>query len=242
MSYKLPKKAREYVLYQRTHLLPKRDQTSLKKIINRLNFWFQNKKYKDFVIKTAKAESSNIDKNYFSDLKKNVEKLLPHIPKETLSILDIGCGIAGLDIILNEYLKPNKIYLLDKTKIEKKIWYGFKKSGAFYNSLELAKKTFELNGVNTNIIELIDAPIDGNIPLEKESIDLVISTISWGFHYPIKTYIKSVLSLLKKKGVLIIDLRLSKNTKTELDELSKFFHVEIIDMENTFKTIRCVKK
>ena len=127
-------------------------------------------------------------------------------------------------------------------QIEKKIWYGFKKSGAFYNSLELAKKTFELNGVNTNIIEHIDAPIDGNIPLEKESIDLVISTISWGFHYPIKTYIKSVLSLLKKKGVLIIDLRLRKNTKTELDELSKFFHVEIIDMENTFKTIRCVKK
>ena len=174
--------------------------------------------------------------------KKKADQLIKFLPPNIKTILDIGCGIAGVDIVLNEYLKFSKIYLLDKTKTEEEIWYGFKKSGAFYSSLELAKETFKINGFNTNLIELIDAPKDGDIRLQKGSIDLVISTISWGFHYPISTYINSVINLLNDKGILIFDLRTEETSNEELKRLLENFNIEIIDSEIKYLTIKCTKK
>ncbi len=83
----------------------------------------------------------------------------------------------------------------------------FKDSGAFYNSLEIAQTTLVENGVPEDRISLIEASEDGRIDLEDESIDLVISTISWGFHYPVSTYLDSVHRILSENGSLIIDVR-----------------------------------
>ncbi len=242
MNYKLPQEARELALYQRTGLLPKNNVPIIKKILKRLRLIDRNKEYKNFVSNTAKKEANNIDKKYFSEIRIKANIILKHIPIGTSSILDIGCGIAGLDLIFNEYLNLSKIYLLDKTKIDESIWYGFKETAAFYNSLELAKDTLVQNNVDKNIIELIDAPSNGVIPLQKESIDLVVSTISWGFHYPISFYLKSVFNLLNKNGLVILDLRLGKNMKKEISDLSKFFHVEIISKGDHSQTIKCKKK
>ena len=242
MNYKLPKQAREFVLFQRTNLLPKFNLPIFKKILKKFNIINSNKEYKEFVKSTAEKESSNVDLKYFEDVRIKANTIIKHIPESTSSILDIGCGIAGLDLIFNEFFNLSKIYLLDKTKTEEDIWYGFKKSGAFYNSLELAKETLVLNSVDRDIIELIDAPDDGKIPLEKESVDLVISTISWGFHYPINFYLKSVFNLLNKDGLVILDLRLGKNMKKEISDLSEFFNVEVICKRDHLHTIKCTKK
>tara|TARA_B100000242_G_C42976696_1_gene453330 strand:+ start:164 stop:892 length:729 start_codon:yes stop_codon:yes gene_type:complete len=242
MNYKLPKQARELVLYQRTGLLPKNNVSIIKKILKRLRVLDRDKEYKKFVKNTANKEALNIDIKYFSEMKIKVDSIINHIPKGTSSILDIGCGIAGLDIILNEYFNFSKIYLLDKTQIEETIWYGFKEAGAFYNSLELAKETLVLNNVEEKIIELIDAPNNGLIALKKETIDLVVSTISWGFHYPIDFYLKSVFDLLNKNGLVILDLRLGKSTEKEMNYLSEKFHVDVISEGDKMQTIKCKKR
>jgi len=244
MRYILPEEARKYVLYQVTDILPKRNYSIFKKIRNRVKVIFniEDNDYKNFVLNTVKSKSLKIDQEYFAYAKKKADKFIKFIPPNIKTILDIGCGIAGVDIILNEYLKFSKIYLLDKTKTEREIYYGFKKSGAFYSSLELAKETFKINGLNTNLIELIDAPNDGNIQIQKGSIDLVISTISWGFHYPISTYLKSVFNLLNDKGILILDLRNGETSNKELRKLLENFNIEIIDSERKYLTIKCTKK
>jgi len=241
VNYKLSQEARELALYQRTGLLPKNNVPIIKKVLKRIRLIDRNKEYKNFVRNVAKKEANNIDKKYFSEIRIKANIILKHIPKSTSAILDIGCGIAGLDLIFNEYLNLSKIYLLDKTKIDKSIYYGFKETGAFYNSLELAKDTLVQNNVDKNIIKLVDAPSNGVIPLQKESIDLVVSTISWGFHYPISFYLQSVFNLLNKNGLVILDLRLGKNMKEQINDLSKFFHVEIISKGNHVKTIKCKK-
>ena len=57
-------------------------------------------------------------------------------------------------------------------------------------------------------------------------MELVISLISWGFHYPIQTYLDQVFALLAKGGTMIIDVR--KQTEG-LDMLGKrFAKVDVI--------------
>ncbi len=52
-----------------------------------------------------------------------------------------------------------------------------------------------------------------------QSFDLVISLISWGFHYPVSTYARPVYGALAPHGVLILDVRRGTAGKDELAEL-----------------------
>jgi hypothetical protein len=128
---------------------------------------------------------------------------------------------------------------LDKTRSEKKIWYSFSTNGAFYNSLQLAKKNLILNGIPSNKINLIEAPANGTIKNLK-NIDLIISTISWGYHYPVDLYIDSVFSIMAKNGTLILDVR--KNMGGLETLASKFKHISIIKEDSNSLTVKCSKK
>lgn len=238
MKYTLPSKAREFVLFQRTTLLPKRKAPNrLIRILQRLKF-FDNG-YEKFVREYALEEPELIDERYFQDMSSLAETLLPYIPKTTRSILDIGCGIAGLDLFLNEKLDSPTLFLLDKTAIEDKVWYDFKQEGAFYNSLELAKETLVSNGVSADQIECLDAPEDGVINLPSKSIDLVVSTISWGFHYPVATYLHSVSQILSDEGVLLLDIRKGAGGEAELE---KYFTIKTIQERVKHNTIKATQK
>jgi len=237
MLYKLPKEANEYVLLQRTSLI--KDERS--KLTKKLSLIGLGKSYESVVKEQSKENISQISDCYYAEIEKIFNVVKNHIPKNTRSILDIGSGLSGLEVFLWALLKKNqpKIYLLDKTKIEKKIWYEFKNHGAFYNSLGLAKKNLISNGVVSSKISLIEAPYNGVIRGIK-NIDLVISTISWGFHYPISLYLNSVISLMSKSGVLILDVR--KNTDGLEMLASKFKTIHIIKNENKYLTVKCLKK
>lgn len=45
-------------------------------------------------------------------------------------------------------------------------------------------------------------------------LDLVISLVSWGFHFPVSTYLDQVHDLLREGGRLILDLRKRKDQDT----------------------------
>ncbi len=84
----------------------------------------------------------------------------------------------------------------------------------------------ELNGVGPDRIETIEANDSGEVPINRP-LDLVISLISWGFHYPVDTYLAQIRSLLSKNGVLILDVR--KNTDGMKKIKEQFRHVDIIE-------------
>lgn len=238
MNHTLPTQAREYVLFQRTELLPKRDPYGLfKRLLMRLKL--ADDGFEDFVRDYAAAEPVKIDAEYFDVMRVKAESLLPHIPPETSSILDIGCGIAALDLFLFERLEAPTLILLDKTSIETKVWYMFEQSGAFYNSLELAEETLTQNGVPGDKIQLLEATDNGDIKLPDRSVDLIVSTISWGFHYPVSTYVDSVARVMSERGALIIDVR--DGTGGE-DELREHFDLDVIDVAEKHKTFKCTLK
>ena len=240
MAYKLPQEAIKYALLQRTSLtkLCADPRSKFTKKLSRIGL---GKSHNDVINDFSIKEHSKIEAYYYKEIKESFDAIKNHIPNYTKSILDIGCGLAGLDIFLHNMLKKNnpEIYLLDKTKVEGKIWYGFEQRGAFYNSLLLAKKNLSLNNIPLKKINIIEAPADGIIKNIK-NIDLVTSTISWGFHYPINLYLDSVIKLMSNRGVLIVNIR--KETY-ELEALSdKFKILNIIENTEKYFTIKCEKK
>ena len=138
MPYKLPKEASEFVLFQRTSLI----HDGRSKLTKKLSRFGIGKRYEEVVRDQSKKTQNQIEKEYYKNVNVSFHDIKNHIPSDTKSILDIGSGIAGLDVFIQNLLKNNKpvFYLLDKTRSEKKIWYSFSENGAFYNSLLLAKK------------------------------------------------------------------------------------------------------
>jgi len=154
---------------------------------------------------------------YIRDMLGEYESIKPHLPPDVSTVLDIGCGVAGIDVLLHQHYQgsPNlQFLLLDRTEVNTTIYYQFHEQGAFYNSLSAAKETLEANGIVSKNIHLIEASEDMQIPVEQ--VDLVISLISWGFHYPVSTYVEKVWKHLNADGTLIIDIRKGSGGEAEL--------------------------
>jgi SAM-dependent methyltransferase len=125
-------------------------------------------------------------------------------------------------------LSRAELSLLDKDLLSEKIYYGYKSSGAFYNSLSIAQTFLTANAVPSSKILIYDPDADG-FP-RRERFDLIISLISWGFHYPVETYLEEVHGSLADDGVLILDLR--KGTDGRRSLAARFASVEtIVDAE-----------
>jgi len=131
--------------------------------------------------------------------------------------------MGGIDLQLYRHYGHADLYLVDKTYTEPRIWYGFAKEGAFYNNLDVAAKFLYLNGVSSQDVYLVDTDDFHTLSVQA---DLVISLFSWGYHYPVSTYVKRVYELLKPNGVLILDIRRNSDGVKQLKEI--FRSIEIV--------------
>lgn len=232
---KIPKEAVPFIIFQRTGFLNLGKFKIIRSII----------KLPIIYILAARVESiffhKRIIDSYNSEIVSEFETIKNNLPLECSYVLDIGCGIAGIDVLINNFFNSKTqpdFHLLDKSYTEKAIWYDYKSSGAFYNSLQLALKVLELNGVDAEKITLHEV---GRSESWKEAnkFDLVISILSCGFHYPVETYINSIYNCLKKGGVLILDIR--KGTDGLEKIKSKFGNTEIILSSEKFYRITAKK-
>jgi hypothetical protein len=73
------------------------------------------------------------------------------------------------------------------------------------------------NGISKENIHLLEVTEEYKIDAPPE-MDLVVSLISWGFHYPLSTYLDQVYNLLRTGGHLIIDLRYREGGLEELEK------------------------
>lgn len=161
------------------------------------------------------------------DMVKEYGIIKRYLPKNCRTVLDIGCGVAGIDVLIHKHYHSRdiKFYLLDKTSIETNVFYMFEKRGAFYNSLSVDRELLILNGIYEDNIELLEATGNNDIEITEE-IDFVISLISWGFHYPVSTYLDKVYEILAENGVLILDVRKGTDGKACVER--KFAETQII--------------
>ncbi len=235
MEIQIPKEATKYILFQRTpylfyrrnkiiqkinHLLPKRLAYALESLFSNYNL---------IVSLEARLTRNRVHQLFSIDMNNEYNEIRSYLPQTAGSILDIGCGIPGIDIMLNNHychFKPN-IFLLDKTEMPSKVYYSLTSNGCFYNSLAIARKFLEINGIRPEKIFTQEATPNNEI-LFVGPFDLVISLISWGFHYPVSTYLDAVYNKLSTEGVLIFDVRKTTDHNPLERIRNKFRKVEII--------------
>lgn len=235
-QYFIPDKAVPYILFQRTAYL-RYTHSLLYRALRKISpFSF----YKQTVYLESCVRGDKIKAMYMDDMTHEYNVIKNFLPDTCQSVLDIGCGIAGINILLNRHYNNSdmKFYLLDKSEIEDNVFYLFNSKGAFYNSLELACDTLASNGISKKNIISIIANEKNEIGID-EKVDLIISLISWGFHYPISTYLDRVHEILSENGRLIIDVRNDTDGLSLLT--SKFAHVDVIEETATRKRVVCFK-
>jgi hypothetical protein len=115
----------------------------------------------------------------------------PYLPDRVESILDIGCGMAGIDVLLKRKFPHARLELLDGDGEVGSC--GF--TSVIGNSRKATEALLKANGVECDRWHEVGTK-------EELKADLVISLLSWGFHYPLDTY--------RVKGFCIADLRRGK--------------------------------
>lgn len=117
-------------------------------------------------------------------------------------LLDIGCGVGGPTALIAQHCR-GKVHLLDGTDWGSR-HVGFDSTMAPYNDRAETETMLRANG----IAEFRWWPVGAT---ELPKVRNVVSLISWGWHYPVSTYLAAVEKALDAGGRLILDLRPGKS-------------------------------
>ncbi len=146
------------------------------------------------------------------------EQIVGHNIKPNDLILDIGSGIAVVDLLQAKANPTNKFILVDKQdqNFQQGVYYS--DQYPFYNSWAPVEDCVFASGLDANRFSMQDP----SMPWPE--VDHIISYFSWCFHYPKNTYWSKVLSSLKTGGTLTLDVRLidSEDVVGEISEELKF--------------------
>jgi SAM-dependent methyltransferase len=171
-------------------------------------------------------------------LVRDLETLLPYLPERATAVLDIGCGLGGIDILLHRHYAPAspRLTLIDRDGVSAELFYGYEDDAAHYTSLAGARLLLEQNGVPPADVTICDADRDGYPTGER--FDLIISLISWGYHYPLETYLDDVDRTLAPGGRVILDVR---EGAASVDALGRLGDVETVETSRG-RTRLCVRR
>lgn len=117
-------------------------------------------------------------------------QLLPFLPERAETLLDIGCGMAGIDVLLARHYPGAQLWLLDGDGDEPRS--GWNASLGAFSSRAAADALLAANGLRA--ARWLDVGTS-----EALRADLVVSLASWGYHYPLSAY--------RVSGYCIADLR-----------------------------------
>lgn len=154
--------------------------------------------------------------------------------KKIRKVVDIGCGHALVDLLF--WRKFNcRLHLVDIENTEGKRHHQFSDTGAGYASLESAKAFLVTNGVPPDQIQTTNPQ---RAELQDVDVDLVVSLISAGFHYPVSTYTSFALEALNPGGAFIFDARQGQQSERALAGFSK---VETVEVQAKFRKLSAIK-
>ena len=163
-----------------------------------------------------------------------------HIGTNVSTVVSIGPGLAGLEVMLSHYINSiddsyPEIILVDKSGIDP-IHFGYHRHAAVYNSLELAKRILTANGHPAENVKAIDAS-SANCLLDTHAgtVDLITSLLAWGFHFPVDAYLPLAKELLNPSGRIIIDIRKATDGRQALAE--EFNRIESIHDDPKFERL-----
>jgi hypothetical protein len=163
--------------------------------------------------------------------------ILEEFPEKNLTILDIGVGIGGYHKKwIREHSHSSTLYIMDNSEFNiRALSYGHGDSDRYYNSLFLTKNF--LNNVDSSKVKVesieIKKDYPGKIP---NHLDLIVSFISWGFHYSLENYWSTIIQRMSlNSSIILVDVRKNSQSYSFLKEQTNF-SLEIISSD--FKSDR----
>src|SRR3989338_3275914 len=133
----------KYILFQRTGYLKNNFLAGFLTCLGHWPVFYRTTVWLKSVIFTGQIKTE-----FSQDMLSEFNRLKSFLPPTINSLLDIGCGLAGIDILISQHYQHQiEIFLIDKTKIDRNIHYHFKEKGSFYNSLSAAKELLTANGI-----------------------------------------------------------------------------------------------
>lgn len=134
---------------------------------------------------------------YERSLEDDFASIKRYLPEQCGSVLDIGGGLGGIDILLARCYPGLQVRILDgEADAPKLILHD-----QTFNHMEATRSFLEANGV-TDFGYYTPAKL---LPLRP--FDLIISLRSWCFHYSPRTYLEFVRCCCGPNTRLIIDVR-----------------------------------
>ena len=144
----IDKNMAKLILFQRTELLSN-FQKKIRKIFGRYLF-------KNFMIKFF-LNIKKIESIYYNRMLEEFNEIKGEIEISNKSILSIGGGLGGLELILSSYFKQANFSIIERNYISKKIIYGWDNNNSeAYNILDLTFKFLTNNGMSQNNFEIYD--------------------------------------------------------------------------------------
>ena len=117
------------------------------------------------------------------------------------SVLDIGCGLAMIDILIQKKFHVPLIHLFDGDGTDE-LYEGYnKKAKPAWNDVMLAGEMVKANVPTETVVVPHFATELATIPC-----DALVSFKSWGVHYPISTYVPLALRSVKDGGLLLTEI------------------------------------
>jgi SAM-dependent methyltransferase len=188
------------------------------------------------LLQRTEINPENVAAGFEKSLKRDFNSVKPYLPEKCDHVLDIGCGLGGIDLLIYQHYGKVNIHLFDKSE-RKDVFYGFNKEYCFYNDLAMAEDLLTINGIGINNIFTYEA---GEASPFIRKYNLIISLISWGFHYPVTKYLTEVTQCMQGDSVLILDIRKGVGGETQLEKY--FEDVKIIQEHRKYNRIKCTKK
>ena len=191
-SFIIPKQAARLAVLQRIELANP-FLLKIRKLFGR--YIFSNLVTKYFL------NANSIGKRYYETMLNEFLTLEKFIEQNHKSILSIGAGLGGLEIIINQKYNDKTFFFIERNYVSKKVKYGWDSSNnEAYNDLKVQKKFLTLNQMDHKKIKIFD--YDHDI-LPEFKFDLVISLLSLDYHYDFQIY-QSYLKKISNTDTLII--------------------------------------
>jgi len=137
--------------------------------------------------------------------------------KDIKKIIDVGSGVAQIDLILSQLFPQIDFYLVDKTGYEQDpenfVYYSKslddKNYHGFYNSFDIIQDIIDNSPINSDRIHFLYP--ENNWP---KNVDVIMSYYSWNWHYPKNIYWNKLLKSLRIGGYLSTTLTLREGEDT----------------------------
>jgi SAM-dependent methyltransferase len=207
--YSLTQSQAHALLLQRTGY-----QSPLVAVLKKAGFagWYDSRR----AARTTAKHRAALGARYREECVREAQSLAAVLP-ERGTVMDIGCGLAGPDLALFEIRPELSFVLVDRDEFDDRPHYGYTEDASAYNSLSQTKDFLVANGLPAERVSTVDVTTSG-FP-EDARVDAVISIMSWGFHYPLATYLSQVHAVLNPGGVVVVDVRDGTDGEAELTEV-----------------------